>query len=197
MIDEVLSEASVDLQQVDYIALTHGPGSFTGIRIALSVVMGLAYAARLPVIAVSSLDVLAMNAELPSLVSGQCLVSCVDARMGEVYWSVYKVLSGQLRRIDDYAVSTYSDFNDAFKALLDSESNIIGVGSGWGLAQIDIDDAVHTNSACFPKAVKLLEYLACTKDLSSCAQEASEIEPLYLRNEVAWQKRNRIRTKDL
>lgn len=62
MIDEVLSEADIVLSQVDAIAFTSGPGSFTGIRIGFGVVQGLAFGADIPVLPVSSLETLAYTA---------------------------------------------------------------------------------------------------------------------------------------
>lgn len=62
MLDDLLTERGISLASVDAIALTHGPGSFTGIRIAMSVAQGLAYGAGLSVIPVSTLELLVYQA---------------------------------------------------------------------------------------------------------------------------------------
>ena len=85
-IDALLGDGRVGLAEVDYIALTNGPGSFTGLRIGVSVVKGLAWALGKPVLAVSSLEALAYNLkDCPSLV---CPV--IDARKDEVYAALYR-----------------------------------------------------------------------------------------------------------
>jgi tRNA threonylcarbamoyladenosine biosynthesis protein TsaB len=85
-IDALLGDGRVGLEEVDYIALTNGPGSFTGLRIGVSVVKGLAWALGKPVLTVSSLEALAYNLkDCPSLV---CPV--IDARKDEVYAALYR-----------------------------------------------------------------------------------------------------------
>lgn len=83
MINELLGEASITLAAVDVIAFGRGPGSFTGLRIAAAAVQGLAFGHDLPVIAVSTLGVLAAAAAAPRV------AVAVDARMDQVYWGCY------------------------------------------------------------------------------------------------------------
>jgi tRNA threonylcarbamoyladenosine biosynthesis protein TsaB len=85
MVDELLREGSMRLRDLDAIAYGRGPGAFTGVRIAVSVVQGLAYGAVKPVVGVSDLAAVAQA----STSVGQILV-CMDARMGEVYWCTYR-----------------------------------------------------------------------------------------------------------
>jgi tRNA threonylcarbamoyladenosine biosynthesis protein TsaB len=73
MVDAVLGEAGIALRRLNGIAAGIGPGSFTGVRISVSVAQGLAFGAELPVIPVTTLEALA----------------CLDARMGEVYWGCF------------------------------------------------------------------------------------------------------------
>lgn len=84
MIDEILREASVPLAAVDVIVFGRGPGSFTGLRIAAAAVQGLAFGHDLPVIAVSTLAVLAAAVAAPRV------AVAVDARMDQVYWGCYE-----------------------------------------------------------------------------------------------------------
>ena len=85
-IDHLLTGAGLAPRDLDCIAFGRGPGAFTGLRIAAGVAQGLAYAADLPVIGVSSL---AAVAERVPAEPGEPILICNDARMGELYWGCY------------------------------------------------------------------------------------------------------------
>ncbi|MFT3742018.1 MAG: tRNA (adenosine(37)-N6)-threonylcarbamoyltransferase complex dimerization subunit type 1 TsaB [Gammaproteobacteria bacterium] len=88
MIQGLLAEAGKTLTQLDAIAFSRGPGSFTGIRLAASIVQGLAFGADLPVIPVPTLQVLAQGG-IRELGLSQIL-SLLDAQVGQLYWGLYQ-----------------------------------------------------------------------------------------------------------
>lgn len=104
-IDAILSINNIKVPAVDAYAVTRGPGSFTGLRIGISTVKGLAMATGKPVVGVSSLEVLAYQA------SGQSPLVCpvMDARRNEVYWSLYERKGAQVSSIADELVGPASD----------------------------------------------------------------------------------------
>jgi len=87
MIDAVLAEAGLKTTELDAIAFGQGPGSFTGLRIACGVAQGIAFAANIPVIAVSSLATLATQLYQKTQVNQ--IMIFIDARMNEVYCGYY------------------------------------------------------------------------------------------------------------
>src|SRR5262245_14945483 len=81
VIDTVMSEAGITFDQLDRIAVTVGPGSFTGVRVALATARGLALARRIPVIGLTTGEVLAAMA-VPEAKGTQAIVSLVDSKRG-------------------------------------------------------------------------------------------------------------------
>lgn len=93
LVDEVLTAAGLGLNALDLIAVSIGPGSFTGLRIGLSVAKGIALATGLPVVGVPTLDAYACAAGVRS----GLLCPVLDARKGEVYAAAFRWVGGSLR----------------------------------------------------------------------------------------------------
>ncbi|MFP4682897.1 MAG: tRNA (adenosine(37)-N6)-threonylcarbamoyltransferase complex dimerization subunit type 1 TsaB [Ectothiorhodospira sp.] len=91
MMDSLLFEAGLTLGDLDALAFGRGPGAFTGIRVATGVVQGAAFAARRPVVPISTLAALAQQAVDAG---AQRILAALDARMGEVYWGAYEARDG-------------------------------------------------------------------------------------------------------
>src|SRR5688572_24121923 len=87
MIHALMAKHELGFAQLDAIAFGRGPGSFTGLRIAAGVTQGLAFAAELPVIPVSTLAAIAL--EVRQTVSASHVLSCLDARIDEIYWGIF------------------------------------------------------------------------------------------------------------
>jgi tRNA threonylcarbamoyladenosine biosynthesis protein TsaB len=93
-IDELLIQAKVPLKNLDAIAIDVGPGAFTGVRLGVAAVQGLAIATQLPVIPVASLDALALqlvHTNQFKSANPKNFVIAIDARMDEVYWAQYQI----------------------------------------------------------------------------------------------------------
>ena len=98
MVDHLLRDCGWDIAQVDGLAVSVGPGSFTGLRVGIATVKGLSLALGLPVAAVPTLDALAGN--LPFADVPVCPL--LDARKGEVYLSLYRWRGDRMERQWDY-----------------------------------------------------------------------------------------------
>ena len=97
MAEDMLKNAELSLDKVDLFAVAHGPGSFTGIRIGVSTVKGLSWAADKPCVGVSTLEAMAWH----GLLSGGYVCPVMDARRQQVYNALFKIEDGKPQRITD------------------------------------------------------------------------------------------------
>ena len=104
MAEDMLKNAELSLDKVDLFAVAHGPGSFTGIRIGVSTVKGLAWAADKPCVGVSTLEAMAWNGV--AFGEGELLCCVMDARRSQVYNALFTVQNGRPERLcPDRAIS--------------------------------------------------------------------------------------------
>ena len=102
MIDSVFHITGRTPDEVDLLAVNNGPGSFTGVRIGVSAVKGMAYALKKPCIAVSTLESMAFNFLSQDVV----VCACMDARRNQVYNALFRVKSASVERLtEDRAIS--------------------------------------------------------------------------------------------
>jgi tRNA threonylcarbamoyladenosine biosynthesis protein TsaB len=186
-INDLLSKAEILLSQLDAIAIGVGPGAFTGVRLGLAVVQGLAIGAELPVIPVASLDALALQLiQTPRFKASQArnFIIAIDARMDEIYWARYEVMSNSLPiRTGEIYLSK------------PDELNLNDVHFIAGSAIKEFGDRLFTkiytklapecmNDEISVSALGVLE--AAKIDLNKGKQiSVSKLEPLYIRNKVA------------
>lgn len=183
MVDEVLNEAHIAINDVDYLAFGRGPGSFTGVRVGVGIAQGLALGANLPVIGVSNL--LTMAEQAYQQLGATEIVALIDARMNEVYFAQFsKTEQGWVERVNEQVCSPEQAI-----AQIQIECKPFVVGTGWAayppFTQANLD--VTITEITLPSAqymISLAEYAI----QQGKTQTAFEIEPVYLRNEVTWQK---------
>jgi tRNA threonylcarbamoyladenosine biosynthesis protein TsaB len=177
MVEDVLREGGVALKDLEGIAYGRGPGAFTGVRIAIGVVQGLAFGARLPTVGISNLAAVARQAALQVSAPARVLV-CMDARMNEVYWGIFAVAA-------DGGIT------------LDGEEH---VGPAAAVAADGIDAAAGTGLRAYPDLMArfagvpaLPEALPHARDIAALALRAfrageavpaTEAKPVYLRDQV-------------
>ena len=95
MAEDMLKNAELTLRDVDLIAVAHGPGSFTGIRIGVSPVKGLAWAGDTPCVGVSTLEAMAWH----GLAAGSYVCPVMDARRSQVYNALFEIRDGRPQRL--------------------------------------------------------------------------------------------------
>ena len=100
--EDILKNAELRLEDVDLLAVAHGPGSFTGVRIGVSLVKGLAWAGDKPCVGVSTLEAMAWH----GLAAGGLVCPVMDARRGQVYNALFRIEGGRpVRLTEDRAIS--------------------------------------------------------------------------------------------
>ena len=182
MVQRVLDEAGVALAAVDAIAFGRGPGAFTGVRIAIGVVQGLAFALDKPVLPVSNLAVLAQRALREH--GAQQVAAAIDARMDEVYWGCYAAEQGEMRLQGVEAVLPPE------QVLLprNAEGDWFAAGTGWGAYGSRIAlKPIACDGAMLPHAEDLLALAGFAWQRGE-AVPADQAQPVYLRDNVATPK---------
>ncbi len=210
MVASLLNDQGIALKNVDAIAFGCGPGSFTGLRICISIAQGLAYGADIPLIPVSNLQTMAQAAirlhsadQLSNneIDANACIIPVFDARMGEVYCAAYQVIKKPnhifLNPIINEMVCSPEDCQQAISRL--NSSKIYPAGSGWQydlLNKIELGQEVITqlNKPVYSNAVDIAVLAWQDYQLGKTIKPI-DAEPTYLRNEVSWKKRARIRKK--
>lgn len=181
-VEEVLAEAKLSLADVDGIVCGYGPGSFTGVRIGVAICQGLAFSHTLPVYPVSTLAALAQQAVRK--LNAKTVVSAIDARLNEVYVAGFVVQDGSAQTVTELQMAALKDLTQ--QPWWPHADAVVGVGTGWqayaeqldpqGLVQISAD-------VTLPLAEDMLTLAAKVTPVA-----AEQLEPLYVRNEVTWQK---------
>lgn len=192
MVDEILGAAGCDLGDLDAIAYGRGPGSFTGLRICMGIVQGLAFGANLPVIGISTLQAMAQGYRSVNPDNQLPILPALDARMDEVYWGLF---NPDLSLNIEEQVSK-PDMVVAEAGLHAAGRRVIAIGSGWhygdlaSLAPETIQLDMHPNA-------KDILALALPAYAAGASLPVMEAQLVYLRDSVSWQKRQRIRSQSL
>lgn len=178
LIDSILKESNLSLNQLDALAFGCGPGSFTGVRIAASVIQGLGYATHLPLIPVSSLAALA-QAAYEDLGWKRLLVG-VDARIQEVYWGAYQVNPQHIvELIGKERVCAPEE------VVLPPKGDWYGVGNAWEVYKDQIHYPVCGLDTTRLPMAKGIVTIAKLKYEQGDWVQADKALPVYLRDEVA------------
>lgn len=170
---ELLQKANLTKRDIEGIVFGHGPGAFTGVRIAIGVVQGLAVALNVPVLGISTLENMAQGAWLAGK-RGSVLV-LNDARMNELYGAQFELTEKGIRRSSDDAL--YSPE----KVVVSGFDHVIGNGLK-AFPELMQQVSHQSDSEALPNAANLL---SLSKDQFKLqAHPAHQISPNYVRNQV-------------
>jgi len=170
-IEAILQKAKIEKSQLDAIAVSKGPGSYTGLRIGVSAAKGLCFALDIPLISIPTLDSLAMKVETANTV-----VPMIDARRMEVYSAVYAEDKEQIRK----TMAEILDVNSFDKLL--THGKVVFIGNGVAKFQ---------EICSHPNAVFMSDELPSAKEQAVFAEEkfntnifedVAYFEPYYLKD---------------
>jgi len=178
LIDQLLKMVRIKFSQVDGLAVSTGPGSFTGLRVGISTVKGLALAGRKPVVGISTLDALAYNF---SWFEG-LICPMLDAKKKEVYTAGYRwnLSSFQLNRVTPYLAVSPEKFIENIK-----EKVVFG-GEGSQIYECLIKERLGKNAYFaspplkYPRAATIA-WLGCEEIKRGKVVDIHKLNPIYIR----------------
>jgi tRNA threonylcarbamoyladenosine biosynthesis protein TsaB len=181
-------QARIELNEISVVAVDLGPGLFTGLRVGVASAKAMAHALNVPMIGVSSLDLLAF----PVRFTSRLIVATIDARRGELFYAFYRQVPGGVQRISPHQVGSPDDLASEILAA-GEECLLVGDGAQRyrevfeGLKKIEIVEEGFAH----PSASSLV-MLAHAQALREQWVKPWDLQPLYLRKpdaEINWTTR--------
>lgn len=187
MVDELLEGQSLS-EAVSVIACGVGPGSFTGIRVAVGVAQGLGWSLDLPIYPFCSLEA---QARATAHSSGDLVLSAIDAQVGQVYWAWFRSDGTTLRPLTEPAVSKVTDLTGPAGEALDAleATSVVIAGDGAELITAEYSDGtfVRIDPEARPRPSLAALHLLDVPDASLLTQ-AHLLEPRYVQQDIGWKK---------
>lgn len=183
-IEEVCQQAKVSLKEIDAVAVSKGPGSFTGLRIGVSTAKGLCYALNKPLIAINSLESMAVGCinRQSSVISRQSLFCpMIDAKRMEVYCAVYDEELNEIKKTSAEIIDGNS-FSDLFK-----KNKIIFFGDGSEKCKSPRVLGAHPNAIFIDNVNPSAQFMIPLAEKSFAENKLEDLayfEPFYLKDFV-------------
>ena len=188
LIQRSLDDADLRLEQLDAIAIVKGPGSFTGLRIGIAVTQGLAFAHQIPVIAVSSLAVVALSSQqafAKQAIAVDAVLATMDARMSELYCGWYDIRGSVPRLIGREWVLKPSELNRVGDLQCEEKSGSlinspIELGSRSASTHQSLALSIVGGGLCYRDQFgsPFADWISLSDDLSIVTPDASFVLPL-------------------
>lgn len=181
LIQSLLNEAKITLQEINAIAFGFGPGSFMGVRLATGMAQGLAFGLQIPVIPISTLQIIAQTAHEKS--GEQKILAGWDARMHAIYWGFYAANDQGLmqpQQPDALSAPASIDTNPF------STVRFMTAGNAWSVYENELPTVFLQQNKLndiYPEASHMLA-IAVSKYLSGDVFSPEKVEPQYIRHHV-------------
>jgi tRNA threonylcarbamoyladenosine biosynthesis protein TsaB len=177
-VEELMNNAGKKYSDLSAVAVSKGPGSYTGLRIGVSTAKGLCYALDIPLLAINTLEAMAsgMQSQI-DLADSDLLIPMIDARRMEVYTCIYqkdlKVLESTNAKIVD--IDSYNQFKN---------NQLLMFGDGAAKFRELFSEQSNIRFIDFENSAKDLNVLACRKLLNRETEDVAYFEPFYLKEFV-------------
>jgi tRNA threonylcarbamoyladenosine biosynthesis protein TsaB len=185
MIHALLDTNGIAVDTLDAVAWGRGPGSFTGLRIAAGIVQGIAFAADLPVVSVSTLAALALQQH--QLQGSSAVLACIDARIDELYWACFRIADGLPQLVGEEQLCAPEQLPAEFLNLVFGQEAIAAAGSGLDYLPRFPAALRARMGNCQPELLPraaAIARLAAADFAAGLAVAAQDAQPLYLRDKV-------------
>jgi tRNA threonylcarbamoyladenosine biosynthesis protein TsaB len=173
---KILEETNVDIKDLEAISVSVGPGAFTSLRVGVSTAKSLAYCLNIPLVTISSLEVLALNISFAKIP----ICPLIDAKRGEIYAAIFKYNNLRLERIKDDFITIIEELSYIIK------EPTIFLGTGAIIYKERLINILK-NKAIFPLEVlnlpraSLVATLGEQKLKKGDIADLFKVEPIYLR----------------
>lgn len=176
-IEKICQNTNIQVSEVDAIAVSKGPGSYTGLRIGISVAKGLCYALNKPLIAVDTLQAMALR--MAKKITDKSLLLCpmIDARRMEVYTAIYNIRNELIQPISAKIIdkNSFSQFLDNQKVLF------FGDGAAKCKDVLEQYENAFFDNTTHPSAIEI-NALAMLKFTKNQLEDVAYFEPFYLKD---------------
>lgn len=178
-IQDIVQQASVSLSELDAIAVSKGPGSYTGLRIGVSAAKGLCFSLDVPLISIPTLESMAHQIKKPAV---DYIIPVLDARRMEVYSSVFDTHLKEVRetKAEIITENSFVEFSKKGKVLL--------LGNGADKCREFLSHNFEFNTAIVPSSREMAT-LSNTKFLGEQFEDVAYFEPYYLKDFVITKKK--------
>jgi len=169
--EEIIKETEINFSDLSAVAVSQGPGSYTGLRIGVSAAKGLCYALDIPLISVDTLTVLASQLQIESGI----IIPMIDARRMEVYSAIFNAKIEMIREVQAEILdgSSFSDIEDAVYFVGDSNDKAKTILSKSNFNFVD--------TVFYPSA-KEMSAISYKKFLDNSFEDVAYFEPYYLKD---------------
>jgi tRNA threonylcarbamoyladenosine biosynthesis protein TsaB len=173
-IEDVIKEAGITVKDLNAVAVSMGPGSYTGLRIGVSSAKGLCYALGIPLIAIDTMELLARKVKIDNGI----IIPMIDARRMEVYTAIF---DGDYSKTRDTKAEIITE--DSFKDI-DSIIHLTGDGAAKCKELLSGDKFVYHDTVLYPSSAEMA-LLSFNKYEKSDTVDVAYFEPFYLKDFIA------------
>jgi len=189
MAEDMLKNAELTLKDIGLIAVAHGPGSFTGIRIGVSTVKGLAWALECPCIGVSTLEAMAWH----GVAAGGLICPVMDARRSQVYNALFEIADGKPVRLTKDRAISLSELGEELRAI---GREVFLVGDGAGITEKYLRESSVPCRVAPENLVWQSAWGVAMAALGKTPGTADDLLPVYLRLSQAERERQERMNKE-